>query len=248
MNSELITKPVNLYLSAEHECSYLDNCLANSLFVDPESAMDTSVYSGLIQQGFRRSGNFVYTPYCNHCHECIPVRLDVQQFSPSRSQKRCYNRNKQLKVMGKSASFDPLHYELYSKYVVSRHSGGGMDEPSTEKYLDFLTSDWCNTTFFEFRENDNVVSVAVTDIVEKGFSAVYTFFASSPSLDKRSLGVFSILWQIEEAKRRGLQWVYLGYWINQCNKMNYKSKFQPLQYFYNYEWNTSPPSKASFIT
>jgi arginine-tRNA-protein transferase len=245
MNSDISNRPINLYLSAEHECSYLDNRLANSLFVDPESSLDTVVYSSLIQRGFRRSGNYVYTPHCNHCHDCIPVRLDVQQFSPSRSQKRCCNRNKQLKVRHRPAAFSQVHYDLYSKYVISRHSGGGMDEPSTEKYLDFLISDWCETTFFEFRENDNVVSIAVTDIIEDGFSAVYTFFASSPSLDKRSLGVFSILWQIEEARRRGLRWLYLGYWIKKCAKMNYKDKYQPLQYYYNYEWHPVPPPETS---
>lgn len=244
MNSEILSKPVNLYLSAEHECSYLGDRLANSLFVDPESSMDNSIYSELIQRGFRRSGNHVYTPYCNQCHRCIPVRVDVQQFSPSRSQKRCGNKNKQLKVLAKPAIFDPQHYELYSNYVVSRHPNGGMDEPSTEKYLDFLTSNWCDSIFFEFRENGHLVSVAVTDILKQGFSAVYTFFSSTPSLDKRSLGMFSILWQIEEAKRRGLQWVYLGYWIKNCNKMNYKDKFQPLQYFYQYEWHTIPPPET----
>ena len=245
MNSDIFSRPINLYLSAEHECSYLDNRLANSLFVDPESPIDTGVYSDLVKRGFRRSGNYVYTPYCNSCHDCIPVRLDVQQFSFSRSQKRCRNRNKALKVLNKPAAFDPVHYELYSKYVVSRHAGGGMDQPSSEKYLDFLTSDWCDTTFFEFSEDNNVISIAVTDILEDGFSAVYTFFASSPLLNKRSLGVFSILWQIEEAKRRGLKWLYLGYWIKNCDKMNYKDKYQPLEYFYNNSWHSSPPPETS---
>ncbi len=241
MNSDLFSKPVNLYLSAEHECSYLDHRVANSLFVDPATSMDTDTYSSLIQRGFRRSGNYVYTPYCNDCQACIPVRLDVEHFIPNRSQKRCWNRNSQLTVKAKPAIFDPLQYDLYSHYVVSRHSGGGMDQPSTEKYLDFLTSDWCDTTFFEFSENNAVISIAVTDIIENGFSAVYTFFASNPDLDRRSLGVYSILWQIKAAQRRNLRWVYLGYWIKNCAKMNYKDNYQPLEYFYNYEWHSVPP-------
>jgi arginine-tRNA-protein transferase len=242
MESDFTQKPINLYLSAEHDCSYLPDRQANSLFVDPQSQMTANIYSGLIQQGFRRSGNYVYTPYCKKCHDCIPVRLNVQEFSHSRSQKRCKNKNKMITVIQKSTDFNIEHYQLYSEYVTSRHPGGGMDEPSSEKYLDFLTSRWSDTNFFEFREQDKLIAVAVTDIVINGLSAVYTFFASSPEYDKRSLGVYSILWQIEEAQRRGMKWLYLGYWIRECNKMNYKNKYQPLEYFYNHQWHNTAPA------
>ena len=116
-----------------------------------------------------------------------------------------------------------------------------MDEPNNDKYLDFLTSHWSKTTFFEFREADEVIGVAATDIVINGLSAVYTFFKSSSEYQKRSLGVYSILWQAEEARHRNLKWLYLGYWIKDCNKMNYKDKYQPLEYFYNHQWNPTAP-------
>lgn len=242
MNSEFLQKPINLYLSADHECNYLSACLASSLFVDPASEMTADIYSGLVQQGFRRSGNYVYTPHCKKCHECIPVRLNVQEFTLSRSQKRCKNKNKQLIVKAKDSVYDEVQYQLYSDYVRLRHPGGGMDEPSDEKYLDFLTSQWSNTVFFEFQEAGKVIGVAATDIVMNGLSAVYTFFDSSPDYQKRSVGVYSIIWQAEEARRRGMKWLYLGYWINACNKMNYKDKYQPLEYFYNHRWHSVPPT------
>ena len=241
MDSEFLQKPINLYLSAEHDCSYLPDRLANSLFVDPDTEMSADVYSGLIQQGFRRSGKYVYTPYCKKCHDCIPVRLNVQNFKLSRSQKRCHNKNQNVIVTPKAPTFDESHYQLYEAYVKSRHPGGGMDEPSDDKYLEFLTSDWSNTTFFEFREGDELLAIAATDIVINGLSAVYTFFSPDVEHQKRSLGVYSIIWQAQGAQRRGMKWLYLGYWIQACNKMSYKDKYQPLEYYYNHQWNDSPP-------
>ncbi|MCP3852966.1 MAG: arginyltransferase [Gammaproteobacteria bacterium] len=243
MEQKFLRKPINLYLSAEHDCSYLPDRQANSLFVDPEKEMTSDIYSQLIQQGFRRSGNYVYTPYCKKCHDCIPIRLNVKQFVPSRSQKRCRNKNKNIEVQACSPVYDNSHYQIYSDYVTSRHAGGGMDEPDNDKYLDFLTSNWAETIFFEFSKNDRPIGVAVTDQLENGLSAVYTFFDPSPECQKQSPGVFSILWQIEEAKRRDLEWLYLGYWIKNCTKMSYKDNYQPLEYFYNHHWNKIPPDE-----
>lgn len=241
MDNKFLEKPINLYLSAEHDCSYLPGRQANSLFVDPDREMSASIYAELIQHGFRRSGGYVYTPYCRKCHDCIPVRLNVQKFTLSRSQKRCKNRNKYVTGEAKPAVYDTRQYQMYANYVISRHPSGGMDDPDDNKYMDFLTSKWCDTTFFELQENNQLIAVAVTDIVEDGFSAVYTFFDTSAEMQKRSLGVFTILWQIEETKRRGLTWLYLGYWIKDCNKMNYKDHYQPLEYYYNHHWHELPP-------
>ncbi len=241
MQSEFLQKPISLYLSAEHECSYLPGREASSLFVDPESPMSNDIYSELIKQGFRRSSNHVYTPYCKKCHDCIPVRLNVQKFALSRSQKRCKNKNKQIIVKAKKPTNSEEQFNLYANYVKSRHFGGGMDDPDNKTYLDFLTSKWGKTIFFEFRECEQLIGVAVTDIVNNGLSAVYTFFDTSPEYQQRSLGSYSIIWQAQEAKRRELKWLYLGYWIHACNKMNYKNKYQPLEYFYNHQWHTKPP-------
>ena len=241
MDRKFLQKPINLYLSAEHDCSYLPDRQANSLFVDPERPMTAELYSELVQQGFRRSGNYVYTPYCKKCHDCIPIRLNVSKFVLSRSQKRCKNKNKQVTAEAKKPVYDKNQYQIYAQYVTSRHPGGGMDEPDDDKYLDFLTSEWSQTTFFEFQENGKLIGVAATDIVEDGLSAVYTFFDPSAEYKKRSLGVFSILWQVEEAQRRGLKWLYLGYWIKDCNKMSYKDNYQPLEYYYNHLWHDFPP-------
>ncbi len=233
---------IKLYISTEHKCSYLPNLQAQSIFVYPEQNMTQSLYQRLIQQGFRRSGEYVYRPHCKTCQACVSVRLDVQQFVLSRSQKRCKNKNKHLIVRDLPSKYNETHYQMYAHYVQSRHVGGGMDEPDTEKYMNFLTSKWCDTTFFEFKEQDHLIALAATDIVSDGFSAVYTFFDTDHELQKRSLGVNSIIWQAEEAQKRGLKWLYLGYWIKNCQKMNYKEKYQPLEYYYNNCWNAQPPN------
>ena len=249
MQSDFLQKPISLYLSSEHDCSYLDDRQANSLFVDPQIQMTANIYSELIQQGFRRSGSHVYTPYCKKCHDCIPVRLRVQDFSLSRSQKRCYNKNKHTIISAKDISSKSLtnqheQYDLYRHYVKSRHPDGGMDDPSMDSYLDFLNSDWSDTIFFEFRDKQRLIAVAVTDIVTDGLSAVYTFFDTSAEFYQRSLGIYAVLWQAQEARRQGLKWLYLGYWIHGCQKMSYKDNYQPLEYFYNHQWHSIPPHKS----
>ncbi len=241
MENKFQQQPINLYLSAEHECSYLSGRQANSLFIDPDKEMTAALYSELIQQGFRRSGSHVYTPYCKKCHDCIPVRLDVTKFKLSRSQKRCMNKNKHITVSAQGAEFHEEQFQIYCAYVKSRHTGGGMDEPDNDKYLDFLSSPWSDTLFFKFHEDEQLIAIATTDIVSDGLSAVYTFFDPSEHYQKRSLGVYAILWQAAEARRRGLRWLYLGYWIKDCQKMNYKDKYQPLEYFYNHQWHVTPP-------
>ncbi len=237
-----IKSPIKLFLSTEHDCSYLADHQAQSLFIDPEQEMTQALYGQFIQQGFRRSGHHVYRPNCKDCQKCISVRLNVEQFILSRSQKRCKNKNKQVTVQPQASEYNETHYQMYANYVQSRHVGGGMDEPDSDNYLEFLRSKWCHTVFFEYKEEERLIAVAATDIVSNAFSAVYTFFDPDHELQKRSLGVNSIIWQAEEAQRRGLKWLYLGYWIKECQKMKYKDHYQPLEYYYKNTWHSQPPN------
>lgn len=109
-----------------------------------------------------------------------------------------------------------------------------MDNPSPQNYIDFLTSSWSDTVFYEVRLDSQLLAIAVIDRLPTALSAVYTFF--DPDYQERSLGRFSILYTIREATRLGLPWVYLGYWINECEKMRYKDEYQPLEYFRNGKW------------
>lgn len=219
-----------LYLTAEHPCSYLDGLRARTLFVDPLARLDTATYQALVDQGFRRSGSHVYRPACRGCAQCVPVRIPVADFQPDRSQRRNWRRNApELRLVDTPAAFDPGHFALYLRYLASRHPDGGMaDDTSVESYRRFLVDPWGGQThFLELWLGERLAAVAVTDRLVHGLSAVYTFF--DPALEGRGPGTLAVLAQIQLARRLGLPYLYLGYWIGACRKMAYKDRFRPIE-------------------
>lgn len=224
----------NIYSTYPHKCGYLSNQSATTAFVDPTLPKSNLLYDKLCQEGFRRSGEQIYRPKCRQCQACISVRLPVQQFTPRRSQRRVWQKNQDLTVLAATPIFEPQHFNLYCSYLKTRHKNGGMDNPTPNGYMQFLTSTWSHTVFHEFKLEKQLLAIAVVDYLHNGLSAVYTFF--DPEYSARSLGVYAILWQIETAKRLNLNWVYLGYWIKDCQKMDYKIEYQPMEYFSNGKW------------
>ncbi len=225
---------LTLYATPLQPCSYLPNRQSRSLFVDPRGEYDNRLYSQLIQQGFRRSGEHIYRPGCHACDACVPLRIPVQEFVPRRIQRRIQRRNRDLQVTRCPARYDEAHFRLYRRYLHHRHRGGEMDNPSPQDYLGFLTSRWSDTHFHEFRADGDLVAVTVADRVDTGLSAVYTFF--DPVHATRSPGVYAILWLIGETERLGLPWLYLGYWIAECPKMAYKTQYRPFEIYRNGGW------------
>lgn len=222
------------YTTPEHPCSYLDNKWATTLFADPKYQIDADLYSKLSRLGFRRSGKHYYRPSCAACNACIAVRIPVEKFQISRSQKRNYSKNQDLQVNITPPVFKQDHFRLYQRYINERHHDGDMYPPTLNQYETFLLEARETTFFAEILLNQKIIGVAVTDILNDGLSAIYTYF--DPTLHKRALGVFSILWQIEEAKRRNLPYLYLGYWIKGCGKMSYKINYRPLEVFIKDHW------------
>jgi arginyl-tRNA--protein-N-Asp/Glu arginylyltransferase len=225
---------LRFFISPSHPCNYLDNREATSLFADPIFPKDKTLYSSLVENGFRRSGEHLYKPYCENCSECIPVRIPVNDFKPSRNQKRNIKMNRDLEVNVVDTYFQEKHFQLYKKYIATRHSGGGMDNPTDDDYKNFLWSSWSDTRLFEFSLNNKLVAIAVVDELSEAFSAVYTFF--DPDLQKRSPGKYAILYLIEHARKSGFKWLYLGYWIAECQKMKYKIEYQPIECLINKKW------------
>jgi leucyl-tRNA---protein transferase len=225
---------IPLWLTAEHACSYLDDRYSRSTVVDPDFMLNPQLYSRLIEQGFRRSGDQVYKPYCRSCQACVPTRLPVAYFLPDRKQKRCAKRNAQTRVSIKPAEFDPRHFELYSRYQAARHDKGETSSASPREYLHFLGSSWCDTWFVEFSISGKLAAVAVVDVLDHALSAVYTFF--DPEFSDYSPGVFAVLWQIEQARKLNLEYLYLGFWVKDCRKMSYKNQYQPLQGLIGQQW------------
>lgn len=225
---------LDFYQDQPHACSYLEGRRARNIYPDPNKRPSKELYSQLIQHGFRRSGDHIYRPFCPECDACVPVRIDLRQFKPNRSQRRCLKANSDITMKVRPAEFRFEHFALYTRYLSGRHPGGGMDNPTTDSYINFLTSSWCDTAFVEFRLEDKLVAVAVTDFIIDGASAFYTFF--DPDLPKRSLGTFAILKQIELTRNYGLSWLYLGYWIEESPKMRYKTRFSALE-AYRSNWH-----------
>ncbi len=231
-----------LYLSAPHACNYLDGQDAQSLFVDPQAPMSARLYDHLLQQGFRRSGRLVYRPRCPACSQCRSARVPVAAFQPRRRHRRVLRGNRDLRLVAVPPVFDDAHFALYQRYTRARHAGGGMAESTAQEYIDFLTTDWCDTEFLEIREDQRLLGVAVTDRLDSGLSAVYTFF--DPDCPQRSLGTWAILAQIEHARTLGLPWVYLGYWIRDCGKMRYKTDFRPIELYDGRRWRRFAPGET----
>ncbi len=220
-------RPPELFLSLPHSCSYLPGRRSTSLFLDPRRKLDSETYAHFVRLGFRRSGDFVYRPHCGPCDACVPVRIPVARFRPNRSQRRVARRNADLTMHARPPAFSDEHFALYARYQAARHPGGGMDDPDPDKYLAFLAASRIDTVFHEFRLAGRLLAVAVVDYLPDSLSAVYTFF--DPDEKARSLGTYAVLWQVAEARRRGLRYVYLGYWIADCAKMSYKAGFVPLE-------------------
>jgi arginine-tRNA-protein transferase len=208
--------------------------MATNLVPDPARQMDIELYSQLIQLGYRRSGDFTYRPHCNDCAECQPCRLPVAIFTPNRSQRRCLRDNQDLTTRIVKAKYSEEHFRLYKTYINSRHSDGSMVNPEPEDFSNFLFSPWSNTHFLEVYKDSLLIAVAAIDYTHSALSAVYCYF--DPKESGRSLGTYCILQQIQQTKAMGLDYLYMGYWIKDCQKMKYKAHFQPMEIFSNNTW------------
>ena len=218
---------VRLFQTLPHACGYFAERTAQNLVIDPAAPQLDQLYGPALERGFRRAGGHLYYPYCTSCRACTPCRIDVERFTPDRSQRRCLKRNEDLQVIESMAGYNAERHALYERYLRQRHPGGGMDEADASDFRRFLTAPWSPTLFLEIRNGERLLAIAVTDVCLTGVSAVYTFF--DPAESARSLGTFAILQQIELARRRGIPWLYLGFWIDGHPKMDYKRRFQPLE-------------------
>ena len=232
---------VRLFLTEPHDCSYITQERATTAFVDPEIQVSVALYQQLAEQGFRRSGRFHYRPHCSNCQACISVRIPVAAFTPNRSQKRCAQRNQNIVIEAKHQIDRAEPYTLFEHYIARRHSDGDMYPASPSQFDDFLGSRSESTLYLEMRLNDQLIGCAVSDRLGNSLSAIYTYF--DPQQSKRSLGTLAILAQLDLARQWRLEFVYLGYWIANSNKMAYKTQFKPLEYFCGQGWSPEPPTQ-----
>lgn len=226
-----------LGVTQEFPCNYLPDKKERLLIAVDERLNTNESYSWLMSQGFRRSGEQSYRPHCINCHACQSIRVLVNTFTPSKSQKRTKKRNSHF-IIKESNQLKDSYYPLYENYINTCHQDGSMYPANIDQFRSFLSCNLTKQLFIETwrvdEQGEQLICVAVTDVINDALSAVYTFY--HPEFKKHGLGVFSILTQIEICQQRALPYLYLGYQIDDCQKMNYKSRYYPHERFIDEHW------------
>ncbi len=233
MSFDELSRP--FYATSLAPCPYLEDRKERRILTliakqRPDAALDI-----LTEAGFRRSQNHLYKPACPNCDACVPVRVVVAQFLASRSLRKIQARNADLTMEERPRNATDEQFELFGRYLRSRHSDGSMADMDSEAYRQMIEGSPPATRIVEFRDGEGVLrGVSLTDFIRSGISGVYKFF--DPDDARRSLGTMIILWHIERARQLGLPYVYLGYWIQGCRKMSYKARFMPLEKLNGWKW------------
>jgi arginine-tRNA-protein transferase len=241
-SDRLLTGVVQFRHSSAMPCPYLPGRVERQLYAELDGPAPREIFRRLSLAGFRRSHHIVYRPACPGCSACVPVRVDVERFDWTQSWRRLRRRNADLVAKDRALHITDEQYRLFRRYIRSRHDQSDMSVMNRRDYTSMVLSSPVDTGLVEFRDGaDELLAVCLTDRLADGLSAVYSFF--DPTLGRRSLGSFMVLWLIEEARRQGLPHVYLGFWVDNSPKMVYKTRFQPLQAFGAQGWTILPEDK-----
>ncbi|MFT9067020.1 MAG: arginyltransferase [Acetobacter syzygii] len=237
-----LRNPQFFYTTTPQPCPYLPARMERKILADLSVPDADTLHSRLSCAGFRRSHTLAYAPLCEGCSACIPIRLPVADFTPSRTQKRIGNRNADLTATLLPPTATSEQYTLFHRYLSTRHADGEMAGMSPRDYRIMVEETTVDTQIIEFRTPDQkLVAVSLTDTLDDGLSAVYSFY--DPSQPMRSLGVYVILFLIRQTFLLGRPYLYLGYWIPGSPKMAYKSGFRPAEILRQDVWRTLDPTQ-----
>jgi arginine-tRNA-protein transferase len=221
-----------------HPCGYLAGLTARTehlYWPSWEGRLPGDLYQRLMDNGFRRSGRVLYRPVCDGCRACIPIRIEVAGFSPSRSQRRSLRRNADVAVSWDRPRWTPEKVDLYSRYLAARHAGSPQAGASIE---DFLYERVTVSVEAEYRLGGRLVALGICDLTPHALSTVYFYF--DPAESRRGLGLFSTLVEIEQARRWKRPYYYYGYWVPGCAKMEYKASTADHELLVDGRWERRP--------
>ncbi len=247
MTRHFTQKQLRFYLTSPSPCPYLANKRERKVFTSLETGDALTLNDALTHAGFRRSQNIAYRPACPACDACVSARIPAQIFQPDRKWRRILAANADLKRTRRPAEGTEEQFWLLRRYLTSRHADGGMAEMSLHDYASMVEETTVHTHIVEYRftEGPNkgeLAGAALVDLLRDGLSLVYSFFDTRDA--KRSLGNFIILDHVVQAQMAGLSHVYLGYWVQGSEKMDYKARFQPLEVLRGGVWRPFTPPPA----
>jgi len=226
---------LQFYLTIPGPCPYLPGRLERKIFTQLDPIDGPHLNNYLTHAGFRRSQNVIYRPACESCRECRSLRVPVDEFEPTKRFRRILNKNADLKIETKPAIATDEQFALLKTYLNARHLTGGMADMDYDRYEMMVEDCASETDITEYRRNDGALIAAVLiDKLTDGLSMVYSYF--DPTEDKRSLGNFMILNQIQQCQTLTLPHLYLGYWVPNSPKMHYKSLFRPSEVLTHRGW------------
>jgi len=220
--------PIPFLVTTEVPCPYLPDRMERKVITELTGGNAPELFELLSHAGFRRSHSVAYRPACAGCQACVPVRIPVASFQPNRTQRRVWRRCRHLTARVRDNSPTEEQFDLFVRYLEARHGDGEMVGMGPQDYGGMVADSPVDTRMVEFRDPDHMLTAAcLTDWGLDGISAVYSFF--DPERAEESLGTYVVLWLVETARQLGMEFVYLGYLVENSRKMAYKSQFRPLE-------------------
>ncbi|HJS79267.1 MAG TPA: arginyltransferase [Vitreimonas sp.] len=244
MTKPFPTKNLRFFLTAPSPCPYLPGKRERKVFTGLDGLDAEALHDVLTHAGFRRSQNIAYRPSCDSCEACVSARVPAERFEFTRRWRKIMAKNADLARSLRRAEATEEQFWLLRRYLNSRHAHGGMADMSIGDYAAMVEETAVRTHIVEYRhtggaKNGELVAAALVDVLGDGLSLVYSFF--DPDEAKRSLGIYTILDHIQQARAAGYAHVYLGYWIPGSEKMDYKADFRPLELLLGGEWRPYEP-------
>jgi arginyl-tRNA--protein-N-Asp/Glu arginylyltransferase len=230
--------PTRVIWDRPEPCPYLPDRQARLPLRLPTRRITPPEFDQLLELGDRRSGYGVYRATCGSCHECRPIRIPVDEFTPSTSQKRSLKKNEFVTVQVGYATCTPAHLDLYNRHKTGRGLSRSGEPMSESSYRQWMVESCAQTVEMRYFVSSKMIAVSVLDIGEDSVSSVYHYF--DPEESRRSLGVYSVLWEIDWCRGRGIKWYYLGYYVRDCDHLNYKANYLPNEIKMDDGWLRTP--------